>query len=102
MNRIRECPLYPNLLVTHTDAPELYVWNIRHYLNPSHINGKTTDAKGKGPELILVGHEKDAEYALGMSNDEPKVASGGQDHKANILGTNEQFHWNVGIDLEPQ
>ncbi len=27
MNKIRELPQHPQIVVTHTDAPELYVWN---------------------------------------------------------------------------
>jgi hypothetical protein len=27
VNKIRELPQHPEVLVTHTDAPELYVWN---------------------------------------------------------------------------
>ena len=28
VNKIREVPQYPHILVTHTDAKELYVWNV--------------------------------------------------------------------------
>ena len=28
VNKIRECPMYPNIVVTHTDARELYVWDV--------------------------------------------------------------------------
>lgn len=28
VNRIRELPQHPHVLVTHTDAPQLYVWNM--------------------------------------------------------------------------
>ncbi len=31
------------------------------------------------PDLTLVGHTADAEFALGISTSEPLVASGGQD-----------------------
>lgn len=27
VNKIRELPQHPAVVVTHTDAPELYVWN---------------------------------------------------------------------------
>lgn len=27
VNKIRELPQHPAIIVTHTDAPELYVWN---------------------------------------------------------------------------
>ena len=28
VNKIREVPQHPHILVTHTDARELYVWNV--------------------------------------------------------------------------
>lgn len=28
VNKIREVPQQPSLVVTHTDAPELYLWNM--------------------------------------------------------------------------
>lgn len=33
VNKIRECPLHPHIVVTHTDAQELYVWNIEKQPN---------------------------------------------------------------------
>ena len=28
VNKIREVPQHPHIVVTHTDAPQLYVWNL--------------------------------------------------------------------------
>jgi hypothetical protein len=28
VNKIREIPQYPSLIVTHTDAPEVLLWNV--------------------------------------------------------------------------
>ncbi len=28
VNKIREVPQHPHIVVTHTDKPELYVWNL--------------------------------------------------------------------------
>lgn len=33
MNKIRECPQHAHILVTHTDAKELYVWDIEKQPN---------------------------------------------------------------------
>ena len=33
VNKIRECPQEPSVLVTHTDAPELYVWSTERQHN---------------------------------------------------------------------
>lgn len=27
VNKIRELPQHPNVVITHTDAPELFVWS---------------------------------------------------------------------------
>jgi hypothetical protein len=27
VNKIRELPQHPSIVITHTDAPQLYVWN---------------------------------------------------------------------------
>jgi hypothetical protein len=37
VNKIRELPQHPEVLITHTDAPELYVWNIDK--QPNRIRG---------------------------------------------------------------
>mmetsp|Transcript_32664 Transcript_32664/g.45343 ORF Transcript_32664/g.45343 Transcript_32664/m.45343 type:complete len:628 (+) Transcript_32664:100-1983(+) len=72
VNRIRECPQHPHIVVTHTDAPELYVWNV--ITQPSDPKDKETMA-----DLILVGHKETASFALGMSHKSPCAASGGED-----------------------
>ena len=33
VNKIRECPLHPQIVVTHTDAKELYVWDVERQPN---------------------------------------------------------------------
>jgi hypothetical protein len=33
VNKIRECPQHPHIVVTHTDAKELYVWDIEKQPN---------------------------------------------------------------------
>ena len=38
VNKIRELPQHPEVLVTHTDAPELYVWNIDR--QPNQVRGQ--------------------------------------------------------------
>ncbi len=40
-----------------------------------------TSRKLSEPDLTLDGHTDDAEFALGMANPEPLVASGGKDCK---------------------
>lgn len=36
MNKIRDVLQNPNVIVTHTDAPELYVWNTERQKNRAH------------------------------------------------------------------
>jgi len=50
VNKIREVPGYESIIVTHTDAPELFVWSlerqpdraqdrVRHF-RPNHVSGR--------------------------------------------------------------
>ena len=43
VNKIRECPQEPSVLVTHTDAPELYVWSTERQHNRQ---GDTVSGQG--------------------------------------------------------
>ncbi|EIE23954.1 WD40 repeat-like protein [Coccomyxa subellipsoidea C-169] len=81
VNKIRECPQHPHIVVTHTDAKELYVWDIEKQPN------RATDKLQKLsiPDLVLVGHEQVAAFALGMSSAKTLVASGGEDQKVRIV-----------------
>lgn len=90
VNKLREMPARPSIVVTHTDAPELYVWDLD--AQPD----RTAEEKEKGPHapsvatLVLEGHTDDAEYALGMCSAQPLVASGGKDTQ--VLVWNLQDH----------
>ncbi|DBA66351.1 TPA: hypothetical protein ACH3X2_002340 [Trebouxia sp. C0005] len=75
VNKIRECPQHPSVVVTHTDAPQLFVWSTERQPNRQGDKDKTAST----PDLELVGHTDDAEFALGMCSSEPLVASGGKD-----------------------
>ena len=73
VNKIREFESQPNLVVTHTDAPELFVWDTdkqpHRKTGPSAADAKDerdrTGAPSK-PDLVLVGHEENAEFALAV------------------------------------
>ena len=81
VNKIRELPQHPEVLVTHTDAPELYVWNIEK--QPAQVRG--ADKRWPAPaaaEAVLTGHETPAGeplFALAASAAAPRVASGAPD-----------------------
>lgn len=43
VNKIREVPMYPGVVVTHTDAPELFVWSIDQQPNRAGEKVRTVD-----------------------------------------------------------
>ncbi|KAI3436729.1 hypothetical protein D9Q98_006144 [Chlorella vulgaris] len=80
VNRMRELPQHPHVLVTHTDSPSLYVWNTD--TQPDRTGVKSTSPKQQSvADLVLEGHKQNAEFALAISNAAPLVASGGKDAK---------------------
>jgi len=84
VNRIRELPQHPNMVITHTDSPDVYVWDMSKQKDRSQEEARlTSSAEYSISDLVLKGHSGDAEYALGCSTAEPLVASGGKD--TNVL-----------------
>ena len=80
VNKIREIPQQPHLVVTHTDDQELYLWNVT---TQGH-RGRERASGGKGnapnlPDLRLIGHEDLAVFPLATSLISPFIASGGND-----------------------
>ena len=51
VNKIRECPHEPSVLVTHTDAPELYVWSTERQHNRL---GDTVSKQGCVPHAATI------------------------------------------------
>eukprot|EP00879_Flechtneria_rotunda_P026840 GHRR01028676.1.p1 GENE.GHRR01028676.1~~GHRR01028676.1.p1 ORF type:complete len:453 (+),score=155.57 GHRR01028676.1:832-2190(+) len=78
VNKIREVPEHPEVVVTHTDAPELYVWNTATQPNCTK-NKETKRWTQSTADAKLTGHEKDALFPLATCNAAPLVASGGTD-----------------------
>lgn len=78
VNRLREVPQHPHVLVSHTDSPLLYVWNTD--TQPDRSGVKSTSAKQQSvADLVLEGHTEDAAFALSISSRAPLAASGGKD-----------------------
>ncbi|KAK6941374.1 WD40 repeat [Dillenia turbinata] len=75
VNRIRELPQCTKILATHTDIPEVLIWDVEAQPNRQGVPGATPSR----PNLILTGHQDVAEYALGMCLNDPFVLSGGKD-----------------------
>jgi hypothetical protein len=46
VNKIRELPQHPNVIVTHTDDPRLYVWNLERQPNHKKIPGLNKEVRG--------------------------------------------------------
>ncbi|CAL5442853.1 unnamed protein product [Camellia sinensis] len=75
VNRIRELPQNKNILATHTDCPEVLIWDVEAQPNRQAVLG----AADSHPDLVLTGHQENAEFALAMCPTEPLVLSGGKD-----------------------
>ncbi|XP_059634823.1 WD-40 repeat-containing protein MSI4-like [Cornus florida] len=75
VNRIRELPQNNKIVATHTDCPEVLIWDIEAQPNRHAVLG----AGDSRPDLVLTGHQDNAEFALAMCPTEPFVLSGGKD-----------------------
>ncbi|XP_023757064.1 WD-40 repeat-containing protein MSI4 [Lactuca sativa] len=75
VNRIRELPQNKNIVATHTDCPEVLIWDIEAQPNRHALLG----AAVSHADLVLTGHADNAEFALSMCPTEPYVLSGGKD-----------------------
>lgn len=75
VNRIRELPQNNKILATHTDSPDVLIWDVDAQPNRQASYG----ASDSRPDLILTGHLENAEFALAMCHSEPLVLSGGKD-----------------------
>uniref|UniRef100_A0A0D9V4T7 Histone-binding protein RBBP4-like N-terminal domain-containing protein n=1 Tax=Leersia perrieri TaxID=77586 RepID=A0A0D9V4T7_9ORYZ len=75
VNRIRELPQNSKIIATHTDSPDVLIWDVEAQPNRQAQLG----AAESRPDLILRGHKDIAEFALAMCPAEPYVLSGGKD-----------------------
>ncbi|GJN17903.1 hypothetical protein PR202_gb05011 [Eleusine coracana subsp. coracana] len=75
VNRIRELPQNSKIIATHTDSPDVLIWDVESQPNRHAVLGATESR----PDLILRGHQENAEFALAMCPAEPCVLSGGKD-----------------------
>lgn len=75
VNRIRELPQESKIVATHTDSPDVLIWNVDTQPNRHAVLGVPESR----PDLILTGHQDNAEFALAMSPTESFVLSGGKD-----------------------
>ncbi|EFJ52946.1 hypothetical protein VOLCADRAFT_30886, partial [Volvox carteri f. nagariensis] len=98
VNKVREIPQHPEVVVTHTDSPQLYVWNMDQQPNrrpqsaglaaAASSSSSSSDAPSR-PDLVLVGHEDDAPFPLACSAAQPRVGSGGNDQLVLVWDLND-------------
>ena len=80
VNKIREVNGAPaELVITASDAPEVYVWNLG---TQSDRTGDARKDELSQPDCLLTGHSDDASFALATAAKAPAVASGGKDKDA--------------------
>ncbi|KAE8684992.1 WD-40 repeat-containing protein MSI4 [Hibiscus syriacus] len=75
VNRIRELPQKSEIVATHTDSPDVLIWDVEAQPNRHAVLG----AAHSRPDLILTGHQDNAEITLEMCPTESYVISGGKD-----------------------
>eukprot|EP00188_Purpureofilum_apyrenoidigerum_P003427 Plantae.Rhodophyta-Purpureofilum_apyrenoidigerum.ctg3579.p1 GENE.Plantae.Rhodophyta-Purpureofilum_apyrenoidigerum.ctg3579~~Plantae.Rhodophyta-Purpureofilum_apyrenoidigerum.ctg3579.p1 ORF type:complete len:445 (-),score=40.90 Plantae.Rhodophyta-Purpureofilum_apyrenoidigerum.ctg3579:402-1736(-) len=75
VNRIRE--LREGIIVTHSDHPNLYVWDVER--QPHRKDSTSKDVEPNTADLTLMGHRANAEYAVESADEGTVVASGGND-----------------------
>lgn len=85
VNKILNLPNHTGFIVTHSDSPLVYVWNLGTQPDRASDLASSNEDRRKPStaDLILEGHTDNAEFALGTSTAEPLVASGGKD--TNVL-----------------
>ncbi|KAL2622467.1 hypothetical protein R1flu_002672 [Riccia fluitans] len=87
VNRIRELPQNSKIVATHTDSPEVYIWNLETQPNRATLIG----AAHSRPDLVLGGHTENAEFALALNPTSPLVLSGGKDAKVILWSIEDQL-----------
>ena len=78
VNKVLDVPQNPHVVVTHSDTPEVYVWDFKTQVDRS-ADVLNKESGASVPDITLVGHTEDAEFALGTSDAKAVVASGGKD-----------------------
>jgi histone-binding protein RBBP4 len=84
VNRMRCVPGKENVLLTHTDAPEVFVFDANGPGGKQSACKRADGTQYTPPTACLRGHTENAEYALAVSTVGEVVASGGKDEKVMI------------------
>ena len=81
VNKLLDIPQHPNVVVTHSDTADVFVWNFDAQPDRgAALQARAYDSRNPSiADAILKGHEANAEFALGTCTVSPLVASGGKD-----------------------
>lgn len=81
VNKLLDIPQHPNVVVTHSDTADVFVWNFDAQPDRgAALTARAYDSRNPSiADAILKGHEANAEFALGTCTAAPLVASGGKD-----------------------
>ncbi|KAK4736153.1 hypothetical protein R3W88_010414 [Solanum pinnatisectum] len=94
VNRIRELPQDSKIVATHTDSPDVLIWDVESQPN----RHATLGVNNSRPDLILTGHQDNAEFALAMCPSEPFVLSGGKDKSVVLWSIHDHVSTLAGAD----
>lgn len=98
VNRIRELPQNKNIVATHTDCPEVLIWDVEAQPNRYAVLG----AAESHADLVLTGHADNAEFALAMCPTEPYVLSGGKDKFVVLWSIHDHISTLAGESTNPE
>ncbi|KAJ0076064.1 hypothetical protein Patl1_33494 [Pistacia atlantica] len=91
VNRIRELPQNSKIVATHTDSPDVLIWDVEAQPNRHAVLGATESRPDLGLAnleyvilQILTGHHDNAEFALAMSKDKSVVLWSIQDYVSTL------------------
>ncbi|KMZ68114.1 WD-40 repeat-containing protein MSI4 [Zostera marina] len=96
VNRIRELPQDSKIVATHTDSPDVLIWDVDAQPNRHAVLG----AANSHPNLILTGHQDNAEFALAMCSKEPFVLSGGKDKSVVLWSIQDHISASASVDAK--
>ncbi|CAI9761160.1 unnamed protein product [Fraxinus pennsylvanica] len=72
----RGLPQNSKIVATYTNSPDVLLWDVESQPNRHPVLG----ASASCPDLVLTGHQDNAEFALAMCPAEPFVLSGASDY----------------------
>ncbi|KAL5582103.1 hypothetical protein UlMin_014545 [Ulmus minor] len=87
VNQIRELAQNSKIVGTHTDSPDVLIWDIEAQPNRHVVLG----AANSSIDLLLTVHKDNAEFPLAMCPTDPFVLSGGKDKSVVLWSIQDQI-----------